>query len=77
MVLLDDTIRKEIETYGTLKLTKEGLEFMKSPFKLDLVKEEEIGETDDDGELIHAVKASGSGAADETLFLLLKELSQL
>jgi ATP-dependent DNA helicase RecQ len=75
-LLVKNLIRKEIETYGTLKLTAEGLEFLKSPFKMDLVKEEEIGETDDDGELIHAVKATGSGASDETLFLMLKELRQ-
>jgi ATP-dependent DNA helicase RecQ len=75
-LLVKNLIRKEIETYGTLKLTAEGLEFLKVPFKMDLVKEEEIGETDDDGELIHAVKATGSGASDETLFLMLKELRQ-
>lgn len=65
-------LRKEIETYGTLKITEEGHAFAKNPVSFLLVKEEEIGETDDDGELL--IPKQGGGAADETLFSMLKEL---
>jgi ATP-dependent DNA helicase RecQ len=71
-MLVRNLLRKEIETYGTLKLTDEGREFMANPSSFVLVKEEEIGETDDDGELL--IPNQGGGAADEQLFGLLKEL---
>ncbi|MFO0359701.1 MAG: HRDC domain-containing protein, partial [Flavobacteriales bacterium] len=71
-MLVRGLLRKEIETYGTLKITDEGKDFMKKPSSFVLVKEEEIGETDDDGELL--IPKQGGGAADETLFGLLKEL---
>jgi ATP-dependent DNA helicase RecQ len=75
-LLVLNFLKKEIETYGTLKLTDEARQFLKKPVPITLVKEEEIGDTDDDGELITAVKAAGGGASDETLFLMLKELRQ-
>jgi ATP-dependent DNA helicase RecQ len=71
-MLVRGLLRKEIETYGTLKITDEGKAFMKKPTSFTLVKEEEIGETDDDGELL--IPKQGGGAADETLFGLLKDL---
>jgi ATP-dependent DNA helicase RecQ len=71
-MLVRGLLRKEIETYGTLKITDEGKTFMKKPSSFILVKEEEIGETDDDGELL--IPKQGGGAADETLFGMLKEL---
>ncbi len=71
-MLVRGLLRKEIETYGTLKITDEGKAFMKKPTSFTLVKEEEIGETDDDGELL--IPKQGGGAADETLFAMLKEL---
>jgi ATP-dependent DNA helicase RecQ len=68
-------LRKEVETYGTLKITPAGEAFRKNPESFVLVKEEEIGETDDDGELL-SHRTGGGGAADETLFSMLKELRQ-
>ncbi len=64
-------LTKEIETYGTLKITNVGRAFMKNPTTFKIVKEEEIGEVDDD-ELI--IPKHGGGAVDEVLFGLLKEL---
>jgi ATP-dependent DNA helicase RecQ len=66
-------VSKEIETYGTLKITDEGRAFMKKPLPFMVVKEEEIGETDDD-ELI--IPKQGGGAVDEVLFGMLKDLRQ-
>lgn len=71
-MLVRGLLRKEIETYGTLKITDVGRTFMEKPESFMLVKEEEIGETDDDGELL--LPKQGGGAADETLFNMLKEL---
>ena len=64
-------LTKEIETYGTLKITEEGRAFMKNPTSFKIVKEEEIGEVDDD-ELI--IPKQGGGAVDEVLFGMLKDL---
>jgi ATP-dependent DNA helicase RecQ len=66
-------LSKEIETYGTLKITETGRAFMKKPQPFMVVKEEEIGETDDDDLII---PKQGGGAVDETLFAMLKDLRQ-
>jgi ATP-dependent DNA helicase RecQ len=66
-------LTKEIETYGTLKITPEGRAFMKKPQPFLVVKEEEIGDTDDDDLII---PKQGGGAVDETLFGMLKDLRQ-
>jgi ATP-dependent DNA helicase RecQ len=68
-------LRKEVETYGTLKISETGEAFRKNPQSFEVVKEVEIGETDDDGELL-SHRPNGGGAADEQLFGLLKELRQ-
>ncbi len=72
-MLVRGLLRKEIETYGTLKITELGQAFKKSPESFMVVKEEEIGETDDDDQLL-IPRQAGGGAADEALFVLLKEL---
>ena len=66
-------VAKEVETYGTLKITAEGKAFMKKPEPFMVVKEVEIGETDDDDLII---PKQGGGAVDETLFIMLKDLRQ-
>ena len=66
-------VAKEVETYGTLKITAEGKAFMKKPEPFMVVKEMEIGETDDDDLII---PKQGGGAVDETLFKMLKDLRQ-
>jgi ATP-dependent DNA helicase RecQ len=66
-------VAKEVETYGTLKITSTGKAFMKKPEPFMVVKEVEIGETDDDDLII---PKQGGGAVDETLFKMLKDLRQ-
>ncbi len=66
-------LTKEIETYGTLKITDAGKEYIKYPQSFMLVKEEEIGETDDTDLII---PKQGGGAVDEALFAMLKDLRQ-
>ncbi|MDZ4750518.1 MAG: ATP-dependent DNA helicase RecQ [Flavobacteriales bacterium] len=72
-MLVRGLLRKEIETYGTLKITELGKKFAKAPETFLVVKEEEIGETDDDDQLL-IPRQAGGGAADEALFVLLKEM---
>ncbi len=64
-------LRKEVETYGTLKLTVEGREFIASPVSFTLIKEMDFEEVDD-GSIITNTKAGG-GTTDKVLFEMLKE----
>jgi ATP-dependent DNA helicase RecQ len=66
-------VTKEIETYGVLKISESGRAFMKAPTSFPIVKEQEIGEVDDDDLII---PKQGGGAVDEALFGMLKELRQ-
>ena len=64
-------LRKEVETYGTLKLTKPGIEFIDSPKSFTLIKEMNFEEADGDTAVIPS-KAAG-GTTDPKLFELLKD----
>jgi ATP-dependent DNA helicase RecQ len=74
-LLLEDLLQKDIEEYGVLKLTKKGEEFLKKPrsFKIILNNLFEEANADDEEE---GAETSGTAAADEKLFELLKELRQ-
>lgn len=64
-------IIKEIENYGVLKVTPMGKEFVQSPKSFQLVKPHDYSDVDD-GDVITPQRSSG--AADETLFAILKDL---
>lgn len=64
-------IIKEIENYGVLKVTPMGKEFIQSPKSFQLVKPHDYSDVDD-GDVITPQRSSG--AADETLFAILKDL---
>lgn len=73
-MLLGGLLKKDIEEYGLLKITKEGEAFLKKPKSFKIVMnnlyEEANEEDDDDG-----TEGTGTGAAaDEKLFEMLKEL---
>ena len=73
-MVLENLIKKDIEEYGVLKITKKGEAFLKKPasFKIALNnKFEEANADDDEGE-----GATASGAADQVLFDMLKKLRQ-
>ncbi len=69
-------LRKEIESYGVLKITPEGEEFLKKPTSFMLIKEHDYTDVDEDNEARNA----GSTATDAALFKMLdalrKEVSQ-
>lgn len=68
--MLTGYIKKDIESYGDLKLTPEGHRFMKRPtiFEVPL----EVHNEDEDEEI--EMSLGGSAAADEVLFSILKDM---
>ncbi|MDY0779608.1 DNA helicase RecQ [Tenacibaculum sp. IB213877] len=70
--LVAKLLKKEIEQYGVLKLTKEGKEFIKKPTSF-MMTEDHIYNTDDDGTIITNAKSAG-GDVDSKLVSMLKEL---
>ncbi len=70
--LVGGMISKDIETYGTLKLTERGLDFLKNPTSFMLIKER-VFNTDENGDEV-IVAGGKSGAFDEVLFDLLVDL---
>jgi ATP-dependent DNA helicase RecQ len=76
--LLDNYLKKDIENYGILKITKKGKDFLKKPvsFKITKVEEEEEmeEELDPDSADIMASGGGSSGAVDPVLFAMMKDL---
>ena len=73
-MLLEGLLKKDIEEYGVLKLTKKGEEFFKKPKSFKIILSnlfEEANEDDEEGGDV-----STGAAADEKLFDMLKELRQ-
>lgn len=65
-------ISKEIENYGLLKLEEKGLIYMENPKSFMLSEDHDYPETDDDDIIVNM--QGGSGAVDEELFSILKDL---
>ena len=62
---------KDVETFGTLKLTENGKKFIKKPESFMLIKQHDFSNTDDDDSIVQSGKG---GAFDETLYNLLVDL---
>lgn len=74
--LLAGLLSKDIETYGTLKLTDQGKVFMKKPYKVMVVEDKDYGNTESEDEEEFSGGAGGSAAADTQLFAALKDLNK-
>ncbi|WP_281228134.1 DNA helicase RecQ [Flavobacterium aquiphilum] len=70
-VLVAGLLKKDIETYGIIEITKEGLAFMKNPESFMMSEDHEYSEADDEA-IVTASKSSGT--ADELLMSMLREL---
>ena len=70
-VLVSGYLSKDIETYGVIKITKEGLDFIKNPVSFMMSEDHEYTEADDET-IVTGGKASGT--ADEVLTGMLREL---
>lgn len=77
--LVSNLLTKEIESYGTLKLTESGKEFIKNPRSFTLLKEHNYSSTGGD-DIITNAKANGQNSSDEVLYKMLialrKKISQ-
>lgn len=78
--LLDDYLKKDIENYGILKMTKKGKAFLKKPvsFKITKVDDEDDMEMTDfeseDGMMAGGGGGGGGGSTDPVLFSMMKDL---
>lgn len=70
-VLVEGYLLKDIETYGVIKLTDKGKEFLKSPVSFMMTEDHQYNEADDES-FIAASKSPAS--ADERLMTHLKDL---
>lgn len=70
-VLVTGYLSKDIETYGVIKITQEGLDFIKKPVSFMMSEDHEYSESDDEA-IVASSKSSGT--ADEVLMGMLREL---
>ena len=70
-VLVDGFLSKDIETYGIIKITEKGLDFIKNPTSYMMSEDHEYNETEDEA-IVTAAKSSGT--ADEVLMGMLRDL---
>ncbi len=68
-LLVAGYLRKDIETYGIVKITEAGKEYLKKPLSFMMTEDHSFKEANDDTII---VAQKGSGSADERLFKLLK-----
>lgn len=70
-VLVEGLLSKDIETYGILKVTEKGLDFIDHPVSFLMSEDHDYDEVDDDT-IVTSSKATGT--ADEVLMNMLKDL---
>jgi ATP-dependent DNA helicase RecQ len=70
-VLVAGLLSKDIETYGVVKITKKGLDFIKKPSSFMMSEDHEYNESEDEA-IVTAAK--GTGVADEVLMGILRDL---
>lgn len=68
---IEGLLTKEIENYGILKVSEQGKAFIKNPTSVTLIKPNDYSDVDD-GDIV--VPQKSSGAADEALFNILKDV---
>lgn len=75
-LLLEDLLKKDIEEYGVLKITKKGQAFIKKPVSFPIVLNNLFEEANEDDEE-EAGEFAGAAPTDDKLFELLKDLRQV
>ena len=68
-LLVAGFLRKDIETYGLIKITEKGKEFLETPHSFMMTEDHSFKEANDDNIIVNQ---KGGQAADEKLFKLLK-----
>jgi ATP-dependent DNA helicase RecQ len=74
-VIVSKLLRKEIESYGVLKFTDTGREFLENPGTFTIILDHDYLSRAEDDSVILNQKAQG-GAADDKLFKLLKDITK-
>ena len=69
--VLAGLLRKDVESFGVIKFTEKGSEYLKNPVPVKIVKEHDYSGTDDNDEGGNSAKGA---ASDATLFKMLKDL---
>ena len=69
-VLVAGFLKKDIESYGVIKLTEEGRSYLNSPSSFMMTEDHSYKEANDDS--VVTAQKSGGNVADEQLFKLLK-----
>ncbi len=65
---------KDIEQYGTVKVTEKGHEFLKKPVSIKFTRDHDYSNAESDHDDDIAGGKGGSSASDEVLFAMLKDL---
>lgn len=68
--LISGYVTKDVETYGVLKLTPKGRDFLKNPTSFPIVKDIDFEEDEE----VNLKNIASTSAADEMLFSILKDL---
>jgi len=68
-------LEKEVENYGTLRVTKKGYEYLENPYSIMITEDHDYTDTDEDDDIVTA-GAGGAGAGDDVLFGILKDLTK-
>jgi len=71
-ILVSGSLKKDIETYGVIKLTEKGKDFIKNPQSFMMTKDHEFGDESDN--TIVTAESVGGAVVDETLMKMLKDL---
>jgi len=69
-ILVVGLIEKDIESYGVIRLTEKGLNFIKKPSSFSMSKDHEYNLSEDDT----IISAKSTGVLDEVLMSILKDL---
>ncbi len=72
-VLVAGYLRKDIESYGVIRVTEQGKQFMTTPVSF-MMTEDHIYDQDNDDSIITAAKSMGKGGSDQKLIAMLKDL---
>ncbi|MFC5684488.1 RecQ family ATP-dependent DNA helicase [Flavobacterium sp. MAHUQ-51] len=70
-ILVEGYLSKDIETYGIVKITQKGLDFIANPTSFMMSEDHEYSEADDE---VVVTASKSAGTADEALMEMLRDL---
>ncbi len=70
--IIKNLLKKDIEKYGQLKLTQEGADFLKRPFQIQVPKDRNFNEQEQEEEV--PIVSGSNTSSDPVLYNILKEI---